>query len=259
VNLQPPQVSQGHTLWIEVLANRPITVTGTLDERPLFFVVQSARAWAVTGVPVAAAPGTHAVHLSIADGLGANVSTTVPVTVVEVDFGSEHIDVAPDRENLLDPEVLRQEAQRLDEVFAHVTPRQLWEGIFIWPHVGPVTSPFGMSRTYDGRQSGYHGGVDISGDVGASIVAASSGRVALAAPLQVRGSVVILDHGWGVYSGYYHLSNILVTEGQEVSQGQPVGQLGNTGLSTGAHLHWEMRVGGVLIDPVEWTTRLIPE
>jgi murein DD-endopeptidase MepM/ murein hydrolase activator NlpD len=257
--LHPPQIRQGHTLWIEVLANRPVTVTGSLDDRLLAFAAQPDGAWAVMGVPVAAAPGAHAVQLSIADGLGADFSTSVPVMVVEADFGSEQIEVPPDRQSLLDPDVLRQEAQRLDEVFADVTAQRLWEGVYIWPHVGPVTSDFGMSRTYDGRQSGYHGGVDISGDVGASVVAANRGRVALAAPLQVRGHVVILDHGWGVYSGYYHLSEIVVSEGQEVSQGQLLGRLGNTGLSTGAHLHWEMRVGGILVDPVEWTTRLIPE
>jgi murein DD-endopeptidase MepM/ murein hydrolase activator NlpD len=83
--------------------------------------------------------------------------------------------------------------------------------------------------------------------------------VALAGPLEVRGNAVILDHGWGVYSGYYHLSEVVVAEGQLVAQGEMIGRLGNTGLSTGAHLHWEMRVGGVLVDPLEWTTRLIPE
>jgi murein DD-endopeptidase MepM/ murein hydrolase activator NlpD len=101
--------------------------------------------------------------------------------------------------------------------------------------------------------------VDISGEAGAPVIAAASGRVALAAPLRVRGNAVILDHGLGVYSAYYHLSQILVQEGQQVAQGELIGLLGNTGLSTGAHLHWEMSVGGVLVDAPEWTTRQIPE
>ena len=70
---------------------------------------------------------------------------------------------------------------------------------------------------------------------------------------------MVLDHGWGLYSLYGHLSEILVQEGQEVSRGDLIGRLGNTGLSTGAHLHWEMRVGGVAVNPLEWTSRLIPE
>ncbi|MDP2952501.1 MAG: M23 family metallopeptidase, partial [Chloroflexota bacterium] len=180
------------------------------------------------------------------------VSTTAPVTVVGADLGSEEIYVSR-------PEVPEQETQRIGQVFAFVTTRQYWQGAFIWPHNGRVTSPFGMGRTYNNGWSSYHSGIDLSGDLGAPVVAAATGRVALAAPLLVQGNAVILDHGWGVFSGYYHLSEILVTEGQEVVQGELIGRIGNTGLSTGAHLHWEIRVGGVPVEPGEWTSRQIPE
>lgn len=259
LNFHPPQVSQGHTLWIEVLANRAITVTGALDERRLFFVPKPGGAWAVVGVPVVAQAGAHPVQLSVADSLGGSVSTTVSVMVAATDFGSEQIHVPPDRVNLLEPEVVREEAQRLEQVFAYLTPQQFWQGTFIWPHAGRVTSPFGIARTYNDGYKSYHGGIDIAGEAGAPVVASNHGRVALAAPLKVRGNVVILDHGWGVYSGYYHLSEILVSEGQQVAQGEMIGRVGNTGLSTGEHLHWEMRVGGVLVNPLEWTARQVPE
>ena len=80
--------------------------------------------------------------------------------------------------------------------------------------------------------------------------APADGKVVLAEPLQVRGQVVILDHGLGVMSGYWHLSQIDVTAGQFVEEGQVIGLVGNTGLSTGSHLHWEVRVGGVPVDPI---------
>ena len=258
MNLDPPQVAQGHTLLIDVLANRPITVTGILDERYLQFVSKTDGAWAIAGVPVSAETGPHPIQLSIVDGGSVNVSTTVSVMVTAADFGSEWVYIPPDRLDLLDPKVVKEEAQRLDEIFAAITPQQFWHGTFIWPYTGQVTSPFGIWRTYNDGHSGYHGGVDIAGDVGAVVVASNSGRVALAAPLQVRGNAVILDHGWGVYSGYYHLSDILVSEGQYVEQGESIGRLGNTGLSTGAHLHWELRVGGILVDPLEWTSKPFP-
>jgi hypothetical protein len=259
VNLHPPQVSQGNTLWIEVLANRSITVTGSLDERPLFFVTEPQRAWAVVGVPVTAEPGMHAIDLVIADELGASVSTTVPALFAEADFGSEQIYIPPDRMNLLDPDLVAQERQRLEQVFAPVAPQPLWQGLFTWPHAGEITSPFGQSRTYNNGQGSYHSGIDISGSVGAPVLAANSGRVVLADALQVRGTAVILDHGLGVYSGYYHLSEVIVSEGQQVASGELIGRLGNTGLSTGAHLHWDVRVGGVPVDPLQWTRRQIPE
>jgi len=258
VNVHPVQVLQGRTLWIELVANRGITATGAFEGRLLSFAQVPAGAWAVAGVPVRIRPGAYSIQLSIADGLGANVTITLPVLVEAGGFASEQIYIPPDRTGLLDPAVTTEEAQRLDQVFAVVTQQQLWQGTFIWPHVGRITSAFGTSRVYNGVQGGYHGGIDLAGDTGAPVAAANGGRVALAGPLNVHGNAVIIDHGWGVFSAYYHLSEVLVDEGQQVGQGEIVGRLGNTGLSTGAHLHWEMRVGGVQVDPVEWTTRAIP-
>lgn len=258
VNLHPPQVSQGNTLWIETSANRSITVTGTFDARPLFFVTEPQRAWTVVGVPVTAEPGVHTIDLTMADALGANVSTAVPLLVAEANFGSEQVYIPADRLNLLDPEVTAQERQQLEQIFGSITPEPMWQGPFIWPHTGEITSRFGLSRTYNNGQGSYHSGMDISGTVGAPVLAASGGRVVLATALQVRGTTVILDHGLGVYSGYYHLSAVVVSEGQQVEGGELIGHLGNTGLSTGAHLHWEMRVGGIPVDPLQWTQLQIP-
>jgi murein DD-endopeptidase MepM/ murein hydrolase activator NlpD len=187
------------------------------------------------------------------------VAVSVPVTVRAEQFGSERIDIPADRQGLLDPSVLAAEVEQLNLVFGRQTPERLWEGLFIWPHEGEITSPFGMSRSYNDIHSGYHGGVDITGGPGAPVVAANGGRVALAEPLQVRGNAVVLDHGCGLLSAYYHLSEITVREDQWVPKGELLGRLGNTGLSTGAHLHWEMRVGGIMVDPIEWTTTMIPE
>jgi murein DD-endopeptidase MepM/ murein hydrolase activator NlpD len=87
------------------------------------------------------------------------------------------------------------------------------------------------------------------------VVAAAAGVVALAEPLAVRGNAVIIDHGAGVLSGYYHLDRIVVNAGQTVAQGELIGEVGSTGLSTGSHLHWELRVGGVAVLPSEWVER----
>ena len=70
--------------------------------------------------------------------------------------------------------------------------------------------------------------------------------------LPVRGNAVVLDHGMGVYTGYWHLSQLSVAPGQEVSQGDVIGLVGNTGRSTGAHLHWELRIDGIAVDPLQF-------
>jgi murein DD-endopeptidase MepM/ murein hydrolase activator NlpD len=104
----------------------------------------------------------------------------------------------------------------------------------------------------------YHEGIDLGGITGEPVHAAAAGVVVLAETLQVRGNAVILDHGAGVLSGYYHLDRIAVQAGQRVGQGDLLGAMGATGLVTGSHLHWELRVGGVAVDPREWTEWIFP-
>ena len=90
------------------------------------------------------------------------------------------------------------------------------------------------------------------------IYAPADGRVVLADELAVRGSAVLIDHGMGVFSGYWHQSGLAVEAGQMVQRGDLIGYVGDTGLVTGAHLHWEMRVGGIAVDPMQWTRTAFP-
>jgi murein DD-endopeptidase MepM/ murein hydrolase activator NlpD len=182
-------------------------------------------------------------------------------TVTSGNFTKYNIAVPADRQNLLDPALVRAEQKKVEKVFATVTPQQLWLGKFALPLKGEVytSAPFGQRRSYAGGPvSSYHAGQDYGADSGTPVYAPITGTVVLAEPLQVRGKAVILDHGLGVFSGFWHLSKINVQTGQVVRPGQVVGRVGNTGLSTGAHLHWEMRVGGVPVNPVQWTRRRFP-
>jgi len=259
VSLRPPQVRQGHTLLIELQANRAITVAGVFDARQLAFAPQPSAAWALVGVPVQAEAGEHPLQVSIVDSKGSNISTTFAVTVLPVEFGAEDIHVPLDRMSLLNPGVVMADAQVLDQAFSARTPQQYWNGAFLQPVAGPLTSAFGMWRTYNDGRNGYHTGVDIGSDEGAPVAAANAGKVVLATALQVHGNTVIVDHGWGVFTAYYHLSQTVVSAGQQVAQGETLGLVGNTGLSTGAHLHWDVRVGGVPVNPLEWLSRTLPE
>jgi murein DD-endopeptidase MepM/ murein hydrolase activator NlpD len=82
--------------------------------------------------------------------------------------------------------------------------------------------------------------------------------VVLAEPLTVRGNAVLIDHGMGLYSGYWHQSKIVAQEGQEVQAGDLIGYVGDTGLVTGPHLHWEMRLNGIAVEPLQWVMQSIP-
>jgi murein DD-endopeptidase MepM/ murein hydrolase activator NlpD len=99
----------------------------------------------------------------------------------------------------------------------------------------------------------FHGGTDFDVPRGTPVAAAAAGRVAFVGPLAIRGNSVIVDHGMGVFSGYHHLSRTSVQVGQQVAAGDLVGYSGASGLATGPHLHWEVIVSGVTVDPVLWT------
>jgi murein DD-endopeptidase MepM/ murein hydrolase activator NlpD len=116
-------------------------------------------------------------------------------------------------------------------------------GALAWPLSGPVTSPFGM------RWGRMHEGIDIAASEGTPIHAAAAGRVIYCGWEEGYGNLVVLDNGNGVATAYAHQSSIAVSCGQDVAQGDVVGYVGSTGHSTGPHLHFEVRVNGVAVDP----------
>ncbi len=131
---------------------------------------------------------------------------------------------------------------------AHDT-RRVWTGGFIMPVDGRVTSPFGKGREFNGRVQSRHYGTDLDGDTGTPVVAPSRGLVALTDDTYYGGQVVYLAHGDGLITGYMHLSEILVAQGDTVEQGQVIGKVGATGRVTGPHLHWSLGLNGYWIDP----------
>ena len=101
-----------------------------------------------------------------------------------------------------------------------------------------------------------NGGIDFGAPAGTPIRAAAGGVVALADQLQIRGGATILDHGWGVFTAYWHQASVLVKPGQAVQAGEVIGTVGNTGLSTGTHLHWEVWANGNQVDPTQWLAQV---
>jgi murein DD-endopeptidase MepM/ murein hydrolase activator NlpD len=126
-------------------------------------------------------------------------------------------------------------------------------GSFSWPASGPITSPFGM-RVHPGTGAfKMHTGIDIGAPMGATITAAASGRVIFAGVESGYGNTIIVDHGGQTSTLYAHCSQIFVGNNQDVQRGQAIGAVGATGDATGPHLHFEIRINGVAVDP---TSRL---
>ena len=129
--------------------------------------------------------------------------------------------------------------------------RQLFTLPFLRPRSARVTSQFGTGRVFNGKVSSSHLGVDYRGATGDPIYAANRGVVALVAEFFLAGNVVYIDHGNGIVTGYFHMSQPQVAAGDTVERGQQIGLVGATGRVTGPHLHWSARFGALTIDPAD--------
>lgn len=255
--LDPASVPQGQLATLLVEPNRSASLSATLQGRPLPLFQEGARWYALVPVWAGTPVGTWSLVITATDPQGGPPLTEHrELHISASQFELEEITLSPTTLSLLQPDIVGPENEFMAQLLAPGTPKRLWQGPFLRPVPGIVTSTYGLRRSYNGGPaSDYHGGLDLGITEGEPVAAANAGKVAFAGPLKVRGNVVVIDHGWGLYSGYCHLSAVAVTTGQDVERGQTIGLVGSTGLSTGPHLHWETWLGGEPIDPTyleEW-------
>lgn len=257
VAVAPESPAQGQTIQIRVTLDRAATLYGDWDGQPITFLYNSpTEAWAVMPVPPWNAIGERYLLVEAVAPEGQRSYLQLPITVIETPFEVQYIDVPAEQADLLATGLRPAEDRYLRGVLDTFTPDVYWNGTFLLPAEGIRTSPFGARRSYQGGPpTGYHGGIDVAAPEGTAIYAAAAGVVVLAEPVFVRGNLVIIDHGVGVHSLYFHLSQLNVTVGQRVTAGELIGLMGTTGLSTGSHLHWEVRIGDSFVDPDEWLTQ----
>ncbi|HXF60037.1 MAG TPA: M23 family metallopeptidase, partial [Caldilineaceae bacterium] len=254
----PAQIVQGRTGRVIVQTKRPLELAGAWNELPISFTPiggDPLRQFAYLPAPALIAPASYWLTLSYTASNGLVLNQSWPVAVAAGPYETQALNLPPDRGALLDPALIQPELEKVVAVWSQRSPELLWTQVFSRP-IGmeyETTSPFGTRRSYDGGPpTDYHAGQDFGAPPGVPVVAPGDAVVALAEPLVVRGNAVILDHGRGIFSGYWHLSEIKVVPGQTVRTGDLLGLVGNTGLSTGAHLHWELRIYGVAVDPMQF-------
>ncbi|MEW5831702.1 MAG: M23 family metallopeptidase [Campylobacterota bacterium] len=147
-------------------------------------------------------------------------------------------------------ERIEQEKAEAEAIYATFTPIRYWDKPFVRPMDSNITSVYGAKRTYNGTLKSYHGGVDFRARTPQPILAANDGIVVLAKERYYAGDTVIIDHGEGIYSCYFHLSRYGVKVGQYVRRGDVIGLTGATGRITGPHLHFGMTVHSRQTDPL---------
>lgn len=188
-----------------------------------------------------------------------NVTFNETITVESAGYITQNFDLPGDRAYLADPEIERAEFAKLDAITETVTLETLWgETGFQLPMDADITANFGTYRVLNDAMQTRHTGWDQRAPVGSPIQAMAAGKVVFAGRLDIRGNYVMIDHGYGVYSGYAHFSQIHVTRGQTIAAGQIIGISGNTGRSSGPHLHWEMVVNGEWVDGLEFVNMWLP-
>lgn len=197
------------------------------------------------------------VFVNYSDETREPINTEVDVT--GGGFQAQEVVVPANKAPLLSPDVERAELARLESIFANVTPERYWDNTgFQMPILSTLTSPFGAFRTFNGTLNTRHTGWDIRTTNGVPIFASAAGQVVFAGLMDIRGNYVIVDHGYGVYSGYAHMSQMHVTRGQQVTRNQVLGMTGDTGRTSGPHFHWEMAVNGEWVDSVKFIEMWMP-
>ena len=218
-------------------------------------VQESEETWfAVIGVPLGATVQEEGllVVLRTDDGtVSAEGMRSVMVTAVERPV--DRLTLTEEQGAILTADMAAEERAIRTEQFEQFDRARRWEGLFELPVQGAVTTEFGQGRSINGGPvTGQHSGTDIATAEGTPAHAAAAGRVSWVGEMPIRGNSVLVDHGAGVITGYHHLSEIAVSREQAVDRGAVLGAVGSTGLSTGPHLHWELTIYGVNVDPTTW-------
>ncbi|MBI4771496.1 MAG: LysM peptidoglycan-binding domain-containing protein, partial [Chloroflexi bacterium] len=229
MQLHPLPPEQGRTVSIHLETAQPVSLTGALGDWPLHFNAEAENSYAaLLGIYRLADPDLYRLTLAAAEAGG---RTTRFSQLLPVRDGHYLVDkpLAVDP-TTIDPAVTGPELAQIQSLVAPYTPTRYWQGLFGAPSVGALRSLFGSLRSYNGgAYDSFHTGVDFSGAEDRPITAPAPGVVVFTGSLTVRGNATLIDHGWGVYSGYWHQEASYVTAGQGVETGDLIGKIGATG------------------------------
>ena len=210
------------------------------------------------GIDLTAREYALSVSVGYADGTRTLIETLL--TVNTGGYGRQEFVVPPDKAYLIAPEIERLEYAHLNGLMDSATEMMpAWDEFgFSLPSTSEITSAFGFYRTLNNTTQTRHTGWDFRAVPGSMVMASAGGEVIYADALDIRGNYVLIHHGYGIFSGYAHLSQFLVTRGQTIETGQAIGLSGNTGRSNGPHLHWEINVNGKWVDAMQLTEMWLP-
>lgn len=214
-------------------------------DQPVLVVREDGRRWiAVVGVPLTVKPGQQQIELDdgrrLAFAVGSRHYKEQRITLKN----REQVSPSPANLARIERELAEQTA-----AYRRFSPRQPSNLLFDRPVAGPLSSPFGLRRFFNGEERNPHSGLDFAVPAGTPVKAPAAGTVILVGDYFFNGKTVFVDHGQGLISMFCHLSRIDVRVGDELARGAVLGRVGATGRATGAHLHWNVSLNDARVDP----------
>lgn len=176
------------------------------------------------------------------------------IAITQKPYQQEKISVPPNKVQYSQKIANRIESERKEsaKIYNTFTPTRYWSKPFVAPLDSVITSAYGNARIFNGKLQSFHTGTDFRAAMNTPVPASNDGVVALAKERYLSGNSVMIDHGEGIYSVYFHLESLNVKVGDKVKQGQIIALSGNTGRSSGAHLHFGIVINNTIIDPMDF-------
>lgn len=253
VSWMPARPQLGDVAILEVKGpGEGATVEGLVGGRPIEFFASAGAYAALVGFDLELAAGREPWRVDVREPGRQPRVLRGTVQARHRDFPVQRLTLPAPMVDL-DPETERRavaEVDALRTLYRTISPERLWRGPFVRPVAGNEPgSGFGSRRIINGQRRSPHGGSDYVASRGTPVVAVNDGRVALVGEHFFPGRLVVIDHGLGLYTVYFHLDEARVEIGEYVLRGQPLGTVGSTGRATGPHLHFGVQVGAARVDP----------
>jgi hypothetical protein len=242
---------QGQVLLVRVpVEGRATEVTGRFLSRRVPFFLDGSGTLGLLGIDMQDAPGMHELAVEVKDA-GGTRRLSYNVLVLKEKYPVQHLTLPKDKVDLDDEALVRVKAEQeqVKTALERVSAERLWNGRFVEPVHGTVSRAFGRMRVINGQQRNPHNGEDIAAALGAEVVAMNDGIASLTVDHFFSGRGIFIDHGLGLYSMYFHLSEVAVRDGERVTRGQVIGKVGASGRASGPHLHWGVRLNGARVNP----------
>lgn len=244
---------QGEILYVTLEDRNIKSAVGYFQGREIpFFKTENNSFGALVGIDMGVKPDNYTMVLKLKDKAGAVRKRKYTLNIASGSFGTQTLTLPEDMVELDNKtlERVKKEQAIIDKVWESDTMDRLWEGEFLLPVRGEIAGTFGQNRIINGESRNPHSGEDIKASEGTEVLATNAGSVRLVADFFFSGKSIIIDHGMGLYSMYFHLSRVDVKEGERIKKGHVIGLVGQSGRATGPHLHWGIRANGARVNPL---------